>query len=103
MQSPRRVLGGDKDVTVGELLRGKPFKMSVCATRMELDSIPTEESECKKYLFDLFEEKVARFLLIKVKTHSRIFYLPKCLPKEAILQVNQASTACHLRNSIRSR
>jgi len=52
------VLDGDKDVTVGELLRGKPFKMTVCATRMELDSIPTDESDCKKYLFNLFEEKV---------------------------------------------
>jgi len=51
------VLDGDKDVTVGELLRGKPFKMTVCAARMELDSIPTDESECKKYLFNLFEEK----------------------------------------------
>lgn len=54
----RKVIDGDKDVTVGELLRGKPFKMTVCAARMELDSIPTDEPECKKYLFNLFEEKV---------------------------------------------
>ena len=32
--------------------------MQMACTRIELDSIPTDSAEAKKYIYDLFKEKV---------------------------------------------
>jgi hypothetical protein len=52
---------GDFDVPVSHWLNGNPSHFTLCCHRIPLDQIPDDEQESKKYLMQLFKEKVRRY------------------------------------------
>jgi len=47
----------DFDVPISNWLRRRPTKLKLAVTRIDLDSVPTEFEESKKFIYKLFQEK----------------------------------------------
>jgi len=47
----------DFDVPISNWLKRKPTKIRMAATRIDLNTIPTDPAESKKFLYNLFQEK----------------------------------------------
>jgi len=66
----------DFDIPISNWLQRKPTKLKMAVTRIDLDSIPTDQVEAKKYIYKLFQEKDELFGQMLSNPNATEFCLP---------------------------